>query len=1107
MFIYKIRIKFAHCIFPYFQFQTFHFSTIIFMKSRLLLPLLLSLLCWSIGSKAQDNTVTVKGTLIAGEKAEGVAKGEPLIGVTVAVKGTTKGTVTDIDGNFKLDNVPVGAILKISYIGFKEEEITVEANRSDYSTALKLDSKQLEEVVAVGYATQKKADITGATVSVDAKEMKTTVNTDVSQALQGRTPGVTVVQSSGSPGAASSVQIRGVGSANGSQPLYVVDGIPVTYENINLINPSDIERVDVLKDASAAAIYGARGANGVVMITTKRGKSGKGRIELDMQYGIQERWRKLPLLDANGYRSFYADTNKVQGVPSSVRDVFDVNSQYYKDNRLDTVQKNTDWQDEVFRRGYIKNYNLSASGGNDYANYSVGLGYFGEVGTIHKSTFERFSMRVNTEYKPKKWFKIGQTTNMSRTINFQGIGGNAMLEAASTINPLLPVYRNSWPWKVDSFYIGDFAGGADGSLLSQQVAGPNNTVNPIAANTYTNNTNVRDRFLGSAYAEVAFTDFLKYKLNAGADVFSRAGKVIGEKYRVGNTTGRFNDPNSVSESRNNDYMWLLEHTLSFSKKFGRHDVSALIGASSQYFFFSNIGASNTMFPQNIRTLGAAGNNNSPNPTGGEAEYSLIGYLGRINYSYSDWLLVTMNFRRDGSSRFGPNTKWGNFPSFSIGLRLTSLDFMKNYQWISDLKVRYGWGRTGFQETNVNNSYYLYEQLITTGIIRYPLGPSSNGYQPVYSAMAPTQGLENPNLKWETVVQQNVGVDFAVLQNSIIMNFDYFDKKSTDMLIAVPIPANSGITNAPFWGASGIYYTNAGSVRNNGFDFGLTYRNERSAFKYSINPNITYVKNRVTVLDGNFGNNPALFGSSGLTRTQVGDPIGSFYGWQQDGIIRDTLERNEYREKLVGTEKANVSVGDMKFKDVDGNGVIDQNDRVYLGKPIPTWSYGLNMSFNYKGVDLRIFFQGVADVDVWNEQRRNLEKVDNQGTPFVNTTQDRFENTWSPTNTSGTMPRAVIGDPVRNNRESDRWVEDASFVRLKSVQLGYNFNEKLLQKVFFTSDPVNLRVYLSGQNLYTFTRYKGYDPELGAVNTPLNTGIDYGTYPQAIRLMGGIQFGF
>jgi len=1068
---------------------SFNLFTLMKLKFTRYLTLFITLACFhAFSQETVDNKITVSGQIVAAEKSDGLSKGDPLVGVTISIKGTTKGTVTDIDGNFKLENVPVGAKLVVSYIGFSPQEILVTEGKLNYNIPLNLDTKQLDEVVAMGYGTQKKRDVTGATVSVSEKDMRLTINTGLDQALQGRAAGVTVTQVSGQPGASANVNIRGIGSVNGSQPLYVIDGVPIdlgtgpqnsSSTNLNLINPNDIETMEILKDASAAAIYGARGANGVVLITTKRGKSGKGTIEYNGSVGVDETWKRLDVLNANQYRGLY---NEVYTNAASRK--------MYTNDSLVSQHANTNWQDKIFQQGIIQDHSVTARGGNEFATYSIGLGYYKQSGILRKSDFERFTFRVNSDIRPKKWLAIGESFSFARSTGISGVGAGEQLGAATRTSPTINVFSRPQ----DTLNIGGYGG----QILN--VTGFNDGINPVANNAFTTNTNINNRILGNVYTEVEILKGLKYRVNAGADLIFRDNTSIGDRYFYGQLEGRNRINKTVAYNRDLSLSWLLDNTLTYSKKVGRHDFSGLVGYLSQYFYNSGFSASGATYPSQINTIGASLDARSFNASGANSEASLLGYIARATYVYNDLLMFTANARYDGSSRFGSANKFGFFPSFSAGWRISNMEFMKNYQWISDMKLRAGYGLTGNQDlANIPNGNYLFTQIIYPDIIRYPLGPNST----IQPAAAPTSGLANRNLRWESVTQANIGLDVALLQNSITLNVDAFLKQSSGILIPVPINALSGVQNAPFFTAPS-FFKNAGDVRNTGIEAAITYRNEKNAFKFSISPNFTLIKNEVIKLEGDApaGSAVNIPNVGGITRTQAGHPIGSFYGFVTDGLIQSSADSASYAGNDV-SRSSPASLGDIRFKDLNNDGKINDQDRTFIGKPNPTVSYGLNLRASYKGFDFALFVQGAAGMQIYNAYRVDLESM--KGGNDQNQLTSVLDH-WTPTNTNTDMPRVALGDPSLNTRPSDRWVENGDFWRIKSMQLGYSLPESVLKALFRTQDGISMRFYVGAQNLLTVTAYKGFDPEIASLD-PTATGIDFGSFPQARRFLGGLQFSF
>ncbi|MDX2189805.1 MAG: TonB-dependent receptor [Bacteroidota bacterium] len=1083
--------------------------------------LLLAILITNFTLTSFGQGITIKGTVVSNEdnKAAGVKKGEPLIGVTISVKGTTKGTVTDFDGNFELKDVPADATIVASYIGFATQEIKVSPSKESYSINMKTESVLIEEVVAIGYGRQKQADVTGAVSRVKESDMKQTINTSMDQAMQGRVAGVSVTNSSGNPGSPAVVNIRGIGSINGTQPLYVVDGVPLDYSSVVNINPNDIETMDVLKDASSAAIYGARGANGVIMITTKRGKEGKPKVEFEATYGVQEVWKRMDMLNANQYTSYMQDIYRPNFTKYGNDTTYTskAGEQYFPGYSAPTVtgingpvgdpssyRSNTNWQDQILTTGKIENYNLGVRGGNQYATYSLSTGYFKNTGTTINTLYERYSIRANTDFTPKKWLKIGQSSTFSYNINQ---GGGSGLGSVLSNSPLIPVFdpqNNPGGW----------------GAYQVRIYGNNNAPNPVAFNYQSQSKGQTMYFLSNAFTEIDFGNLigvkaiegLKYRVSVGAEIIGSRGSGISNPFVGfrGLIDDRVINSRNVGDSRSNNFNWLVDNILSYTKKYGKHEITGMVGMSSQYYYFSGLSGGTSYVPNGINTVLTPDNPSAATISGGDDQYALLGYLGRIQYGYNDKYLFTANIRYDGSSRFGSNNKYGIFPSFAAGWRISNESFMKNIQWISDLKLRYGYGQTGNQQYRLEQTgaNFLYTQQIIPGIIRYPLGPSNAlGNSSLYNGAAPTTGIANPDLRWETQEQHNIGVDLGLFQNKFQFNLDFFDKTSRGILIPAPIPSNSGITgygdNTAIAKGGSVYYANYGSVNNRGFEFVFTYRNEKGKFKYSLSPNVTYVENKVLALEGKFGPGGAkIVDAGGNSITEPGKPMGYFYGYQTDGIIKDKATLDAYQDTL----STGKSVGDIKFKDINGDGKISQLDRTYLGKPFPTVTYGFTAEARYKGFDLRLFFQGVAGNQIYNSLRNTLESMNNSGSPPDDNQSASILNRWTPQNSNSTMPRYATGDPNNNGRFSSRFIEDGSYLRLKSVSLGYTLPEALLKKMFRSADAVNLRLFILAQNLLTFTNYKGYDPEIGSFN-PTAAGFDGGTSPQPRTYSVGARIEF
>lgn len=1029
-------------------------------RPKIILTLLLLFFISIVNVSAQDNTVT--GTVIGDD-------GEGMPGVIITTKDGSTGTQTDFDGSYSITVKDMNtAILVFNFAGYKTQEIPVKG-QTKIDTKMAEDQEILEEVVAVGYQTKIKPRVTEAISSVNSKEMSLTVNPTLENAIQGRAAGVQVTQTSGAPGAPSSVKIRGVGSVNGAEPLYVIDGVPVTYDAINLLNPNDIQSVDILKDASATAIYGARGANGVVMITTRRGVAGKPRVSFESTFGVQQVWKKLPLLNSTNYVGLIRDEyiNAGRPVPSA----FDpASGNPYLNN-------NTDWQDQVFRTGIQQNYNLTMGGGDENATYSVSGGYFKQDGTVIGTSFERFSFRVNSDLKLKKWLKVGESVGITRVTDERNLPASTLLFNSTVMTPLLPVYDANGNYaQVDTTTLGGF-----------------NWPNIVAMNAANSWRELSYRTLGNVYAELEPIKGLKYRFSFGFDLINTKGLGLREVFNSGQAQAYQGDVfnRTATDIRSYRFMKLIDNLLYYDKTFGKnHDLGLLVGLSMQDFYRSDIAAENAFVPNQINTVGFGGYGRL---TGAEDDwYALKGYLGRINYSYANKYLFTFNIRRDGSSKFGRENRYGTFPSFSIGWRPLQEDFVKNIgimSLFSELKFRGSWGITGYQEALTSNRTFL----ILNDKVKYPFG---NG---LYQGLAP-QGIANSFLRWEEVVQTNIGLDFALWKNRISGTFDYFIKESKGMLIEVPIPGASGFHGE---GEDDRFkvWSNAGNLTNKGFEVSLTYRNDDRKFKYAVSGNFTKIKNIVTKLGDDDA--PIFNGNAegSLTVTQVGGPVGAFYGYDMVGIFQNQSEIDN--APIQNQKISNTSPGDVKFNEVLVDGKIDANDRIILGSTIPKFSYGINLSADYLGFDLRVFLQGVYGNKIYNAHRAVLESMGAGSPPNANQLSSVSER-WTVDNPSNSMPRAVKGDPNWNVRPSQRWVENGSFLRLKSVQLGYNIPKSFLEKTGATESTA--RIYISLMNAFTITKYTGFDPELGSVN-PMENGIDRGSYPQARTFLVGLQFGF
>ena len=997
---------------------------------------------------AQSRTVT--GTVTAEGEGE-------LPGVNILVKGTTQGTVTDIEGNYRITVSNDEAILVFSAVGYASEEVTV-GNQSTLDMVLLPDIKSLSEVVVVGYGTQERRDLTGAVSSVDASDFENMAINSVEQGLQGRVAGVNVVQQSGQPGAAMQVQIRGVGSIGNSEPLYVIDGIPVVNDNgatgeakfnaLNSINPSDIESIEILKDASAAAIYGARAANGVVLITTKRGKAGEAKIQIDAYTGIQEAWRLLELTDINGYKEISDELTDNAGLPRVVAL-----------QRPEELVNLTDWQEEMFDTAPINNVNLSVSGGNEGALFSVSANYMNQEGILRNTDFERLSLRVNTDFK-KGRFKFGQTMAFSRTV---ANDFTANFFQIIHFPPNRPIF--------DENNVGGYAGNR---IIDEQDAN-----NPVGqADLFTDRT-TRFRVIGNIYGEYEIMEGLTYRLNLGGDF------IYGNRYQF-NEPFQFGDRRtelfaSINERNAFSVSPLIENTLNYSKTFGNHQLGVLVGYTRQSYSERSAQSQGRNTVNTISVLN--GVNEVPAVSGGLQEFALVSYLGRLTYSFADRYLLTANIRRDGSSRFSPGNKFGVFPSASVGWRISEEGFMDAVDVVSDLKLRGSWGQTGFQEIG---NYGFQAELRNT--LNYLIGGE------LVTGVA-QRDLAANTLVWETSTQTNFGLDIGLFNNQVLINADYFIKETEDILIPVPPTPSTGVR-----GGNNSPTLNVGSVRNEGLELALTYRKSVGDLQYSVTGNFATLENEFVSLGGGQPITSGNVNVTRVTRIDEGLPIGSFFGFRTDGIFQTQEEVEAH------ADQPNAEPGDIRFKDLNGDNVINSDDREYIGDPIPDITYGLSLSASYKGFDLNMFMQGVAGVELYYGYRYFAEGMLR---PF--NFEQRTLNRWTGPGTSNEIPRAIGGDPANNTRESDRFIGDGSFLRMRNLTLGYTVPFQALEN-FGNGFLSNVRIYATAQNLFTITNYEGYDPEIASQNqnpeqASRGRGIDNGQFPQARTYMLGAQITF
>lgn len=978
----------------------------------------------------------------------------PLPGVSVVVKGTTTGTVTDVDGNYSLPTIPSSGTLVFSFVGMKTQEKEI-GSQTVINITLEDETIGIEEVVAIGYGTVKKSDLTGSVASMRVDDLKKSSITSISQAMQGRTTGVQVESAGGDPGSGVRILIRGTGTLNNNNPLYILDGVQV--DNINNILPSDIASMSILKDASAAAIYGSRASNGVVLITSKSGKKGENKMEFDAYFGIQQLTKRVNVLNASEWASVNNAAYSAAGqTPLAIA------------NPSVPYGAGTDWQKEIFQDGPVQSYTLAASGGGDNYTYSLSGGYLDQDGIVKKTNYNRWNLRVKSDLT-KGRVKVGESIILSKEYwrkmagGWGGQGGNPVGSAIK----MIPIYNVYDPTALGGY------GGAYGPVT--------NIASPVAQLNLEIPENNSTQVIIDAYAEVTLTKDLKYKYNVGYT----NGFGFNMDYVYPYSVVPFSNPDAdLYETRNQTDYFLQEHTLNFDKAFGKHHIQALAGYTFQSTKFRQLSGSKSGMPTGVKVIDAGITNTA---SGSFANQNvLLSYLGRLVYSYENRYVITGTFRRDGSSRFSKNNRYGDFPSLALAWTVSNEKFFQPIQPIfNTFKFRASYGVLGNQEI----SDYRYVETIT---------PNSNyaiGQTTILWPGAIQLNFANNDIKWESSKTTNFGADLGFLDNKLSLTADYFIRKNTDILLQVPIPLSTGASsNAP--------YINAGQISNKGFELGLTYNKFiRKDLTYQLTGTFSAVTNKVDKLGTGTqqisGGQPVHQGNM-ATITQAGYPVGSFYLIEDAGIFNSQEEINAYAKDGVLIQPK-AKPGDIKFIDFNKDGKIDQNDRQILGSPTPKFSYGFGGNVNWKGIDLNIYFQGTYGNKIYNGLRQDLEGM-NVNINWSKTTL----NAWSPEKHTD-FPRAVINDPNLNSQTSSRFLEDGSYLRLKTVQLGYTLSQDILTQMKISS----CRIYFSVDNLLTFTKYTGLNPDLGRSGSILDRGVDFGhvAYPLSRTAMIGVQISF
>ncbi|MBC6369170.1 hypothetical protein DDT91_20450 [Algoriphagus sp. AK58] len=1018
--------------------------------------------------------------------------GAPIPGVTVLLQGTTSGTVTDIDGNYTIE-ASEGQVLVFSFIGYQTLSRVV-GTSSILDVRLAVEENNLQEFVVIGYGTIQKKDITGSVSAINSDKIRDQQVPSLDLAMAGQMAGVVVTQSTGAPGGGASVRIRGAGSLSaGNEPLYVVDGFPVTNDfdqrnnPLNTINPSDIDNIQVLKDASATAIYGSRGANGVILITTKSGKNGTSRIDFNVSTGVQQVEKLVDVLNAREFAAYINESrnnawvnsgpNRLATDPNSVR----LNNVMYLLPEVfqnpESLGEGTNWQKEIFRTARMNNYQLNFSGGNDKTKYFVSAGYLDQQGVIINSDLKRYSFRVNVESQMNKRVKVGANITPSYTFSNQSLAegnwqGGGIIQSAITAAPHLTPY--------DEF--GNY------TKVTGQGIGLSEVDNPVKiAREYFHQQGTL-RLLGTAFAEYSILDNLKFKTLVGGDIRNFREDIFSNSLinpNSVNPTKPAVGTNATSQTRN----WLAEFTLSYAKSFGKHNVDAVLGYTAQNELLDVNRMTGTNFPNdNIKTINAAGLITSAFNT--KEEWSLLSYLARVNYNFDDRYLLTATFRRDGSSRFGVDSRWGSFPSVSLGWRISEENFMSEVSWISELRLRASTGLTG------NNFIANYGAIGLTAQENYIFGANGG----VLNNGIRLANIPNSRLGWETNRQTDIGVEFGVMQNRFYLSADYYQKRTSDLLLNVPVPTLTGYNTA---------LQNIGEILNKGLEFTVTSRNTVGAFKWTTDFNISTNNISVQALgpDGSPIISRQVTSASSPTHiTQIGSEPGSYYGYQVVGVYQNQQDLDSSPVILNGNGTVQSKPGQLKFADINGDGVITTADRTVLGSPFPDYTYGMTNSFNYKSFDFSFTLQGVQGFEVLNLARRYYGNYSGTYNVLRSTSNGWMSETDRGDGVSPQIDRnfnALAGSNVVNNVTS-LFVEDGSFLRIRNITLGYNLPQPSLQKLKLSSARLSFTV----QNAFTFTKYEGYNPEVSAQGgSTLVPGVDAGGYPLARSFMFGLNVGF
>jgi len=1056
-------------------------------------------LIFGVSTWAQERAITGKVT--------SSEDGNPIPGVTVLLKGTGRGTTTNANGAYSIAVPQSGAILQFRFIGKISQEIPV-GSSNVINVILKPDLVGLDEVVVVGYGTARRSDLTGAVSNVSAEKLRSTITTNIDQALQGRVAGVQVTQNSGQPGGAASMRIRGSSSITGSsEPLYVIDAIPFQGDGqtiagfdwmggangqnrvnpLSTINPADIVSIEVLKDASATAIYGSRAANGVVLITTKHGTAGETKVTYNTYYALQMLPKKLEMMSLPEYADYQL---------TLAEDLDMTPNERYLDPTL--LGPGTDWQDEVFRTAGMQSHQLSVTGGTDKTSYAISGGWFDQNGIVIGSSFNRFTTRMNLDSRLSDWLKVGGNLSYAKTHEDITLndGGDGVIMQALMMQPDVPVRD------------------LDGSY-----AGPENpyaaSYNPVAEALQRNNTFDRERIMANVYADANIIKNLTFRSEFGIDNNNGLNKAFQPTYKWGILE---NTENQLRQRVEKNFFWIWKNYFTYNYSFGTdHKLTAMVGTEAQRSDWEGVQITKKNFTSNDIQVLSQGDDATSSTNGWKDASSLASYFGRFNYVYSDRYLATFTLRADGSSKFGPNNKWGWFPSGSVAWRISEEKFMDRFKNLDNLKIRIGYGLVGNQAIGT----YLYGSSLVT--VKTPFGTAYR-----------MEKISNPNLRWEATAQYNLGVDLSMFYGRLNLSLDLYDKETKDMLLQLSIPSYLGGTG---WDDISAPYANVGRMQNRGIELAVNTRNiMREKFTWSTDLTLTMNKNLVTELDTDtrvyWGNLYWYSEFQTATMTSINYPLGVFYGYQTEGLFTDQEDILNHAVQIVDPnsitdedpngknlvdKNAGVWVGDVKFKDLNGDGVINTNDQSVIGDPNPKFTFGLNNSFTYGPFDLSIYLNGAYGYDVLNYSRVVIEGMTSIYSNQAATVADRARvalkdpegSDLDPANVylanpDATLPRPTTTDNNRNNRMSDRFIEDGSYLRIQNISLSYT----VPQNISRLAKIERLRVFITGQNLFTLTNYSGYDPEIGSFNQNSRMqNIDMGRYPTPRMVSFGLDVEF